>query len=117
MIPTPNRTAEAVIDCGTCRACCHQVVVLGDDESGYDAETISTPAGTIRLLRRHPDGSCIYLTAAGCSIYADRPACCRVFDCGAWFRGAPPKVRKALLRDGGQQEKRMWREGRRRANA
>lgn len=114
LVPTPHRGNEAVIDCGSCRACCHQIVALLDDETGYDDEQIPTPMGVLRLLKRKPDGSCVYLTTSGCSIYAARPACCRKFDCGAWYRVTPRKLRKDMLH-GDAQTKRLAKEGRRRA--
>lgn len=110
-----GRAPAVLVDCGSCRACCHQVVMLGDGETGYDSETIETPLGSLRLLRRQPDGACIYLTAAGCSIYENRPDCCRVFDCGDWYRHAPAATRKEMRRVGGAQDKRLLREGRYRA--
>ncbi len=112
--PRPVRGNEASVACGSCRACCHQIVILDDAEIGYDVETIATPSGPVRLLRRNPDGSCAYLVDGNCSIYEARPACCRVFDCGAWYRRTLPALRKASLAAGGQ-IKRMVKEGRRRA--
>lgn len=112
--PQPLRGGEVAITCGGCRACCHQVVILDDAETGFDVETIASPLGPIRLLRRNADGACVYLVKDTCSIYASRPACCRVFDCGAWFRRISKPIVDAMIREGGQ-TKRMVKEGRRRA--
>jgi len=113
--PTPLRVPEAKVDCGPCRACCYQAVILADGEEGYDVETIATPQGPARFLRRRPDGSCVYLTEEGCGIHPYRPACCRRFDCGGWYKTLPRAMRKYIARHGAQQDRRMLREGRRRA--
>lgn len=34
------------------------------------------------ILRRKPDGSCIFLQPEGCSIYPERPLVCRLFPLG-----------------------------------
>jgi Fe-S-cluster containining protein len=112
--PKPLTGNEAHIDCGACRACCHQIVVLDDRETGYDCDTHATPNGPVRLLKRQADGACIYLTDAGCSIYDARPAVCRLFDCGGWYKEAPRAAVKSMIREGGQY-KRMAKEGRKRA--
>lgn len=112
--PTPMRVPEARVDCGACRACCHQAVVLADEEVGYEVETIATAQGPFRFLQRRPDGSCVYLTPAGCGIHANRPAVCRRFDCGVWYPTVPRSMRKYIARHGDQQDRRMLREGRRR---
>lgn len=111
MIPTPVRGLEAHVNCGPCQACCHQAVILTDEETGYETETI----GTARFLKRRPDGACVYLSETGCSIHDLRPACCRAFDCGAWWAATPRASRKQIAREGDSHDKRMLREGRRRA--
>lgn len=102
------------VTCGGCRACCHQVVILDDAETGFDDETIPTPFGVARVLRQNPDSSCVYLVNGSCSIYESRPACCRVFHCGEWFRTVPKPMIAAMIAAGGQ-TKRMVKEGRRRS--
>lgn len=74
-------TPTVLVDCGSCRACCHQTVRLiegQDDPRDYDQAN--------GVLRQRPDGACIYLDdQTGCTIYERRPAMCRMFDCGAWY--------------------------------
>jgi len=105
---------DVYVDCGPCRACCYQVVLLLDDEDGYEVDTIPTVMGPARILKRRPDGACVYLTAAGCGIHTDRPACCRVFHCGRWYETLPRAQRKDIARHGGDASKRMLREGKKR---
>lgn len=76
------------IECGSCHACCHQLVALGPDDlarrPSWQTEG-ALPDGR-PLLKRRPDGSCVYLDPLiGCSIYANRPDICRVFHCGLWL--------------------------------
>jgi len=99
-----NRIAEAEargrrqgiqsdVPCNGCTACCHGPIVLhpslGDDPSHYATELIE---GFGLILRRNPDGSCIYLTKGGCSIWPNRPGVCRAFDCRAYARSAWAKL-------------------------
>lgn len=104
------------LDCGPCRACCHQRVLLGDEDdwSAYQHRD--------GFLAQRADGGCIYLDdRLGCTIYERRPALCRVFHCGEWYRrfteGMPRPERRRLERDGrgDPQYLRMLTEGRRRA--
>lgn len=116
--PKPVRGGEVAIACGGCRACCHQAVLLDPSETGYDEVVIPTLEGAARFLRRREDGSCIYLVEGNCSIYAARPACCRMFDCGAWYRwvkATRPKLLDDMRRSGDAQDRRLVKEGRRRA--
>jgi hypothetical protein len=114
-VPHPIRDYEAHVDCGSCRACCHQLVALAEGEYGYESEAIPTPAGVLQVLKQNPDGSCVYLTDAGCSIYENRPACCRVFDCGLWFATMPKAQLDYMKRDAKGHDRRMLKEGRKRA--
>lgn len=115
MIPVPSRVPAAQVDCGPCQACCHQWVILTDEEVGYEVESVPTPEGVMRFLKRKNDGSCIYLTPEGCGIHELRPACCRRFHCGKWYETLPRAARKEGARRGESHVKRMLREGRRRA--
>jgi Fe-S-cluster containining protein len=115
-VPHPVRGHEAHVDCGTCRACCHQTVVVSEGEYGYETDTIPTPFGVLEILKQKPDGSCIYLTEAGCGIYHNRPACCRVFDCGNWFATMPTGQLQYMRREAKSHEKRMLQEGKKRAS-
>jgi Fe-S-cluster containining protein len=65
--------------CGACQACCRVLEI--ESRAGHSTrldtgEDLAKPAGV----------PCRYLTASGCSIYAVRPAVCRVFACD-WLQG------------------------------
>lgn len=116
LLDAADRGAERKVDCGSCRACCHQVVVLVDeDPADYDCDP-AAPAG-LSVLRRHSDGACVYLGPDGCTIYDRRPAICKAFDCGLWFRTTDRAYRRHIKRVGDEQDRRLLDEGRRRALA
>jgi hypothetical protein len=109
--------ATRLVDCGSCHACCHQLVTLaaGEDPARYEVDTIAAPGGPIHLLRRTADGACIYLGAAGCTIWGRHPEICRHFDCGLWFKTTRRPQRQLIKRAGDDNDRRMLAEGRRRA--
>lgn len=53
-------------NCGTCTACCHGLAIEELDKPGFQ--------------------TCDHVCGAGCAIYAERPACCRDFQC-LWLQG------------------------------
>lgn len=69
-----------------------------DDVALYDAVPLPhhSPFGAFPawVLRRKPDGSCIYLQdGGGCAIHARRPAMCRAYSCVlhvAMMKSLPP---------------------------
>lgn len=70
----------ADVPCGACRACCVQDrIFLGptDDPKSYRWHIEDGYA----VLDRKPNGECIYLGDAGCSIHERAPSICRRFDC------------------------------------
>ena len=81
---------ESDVPCGTCSACCRsaQFVHIEPDETATLARvprSLLFPAP--HLPRGHlvmgydENGCCPMLGPAGCTIYADRPRACRVYDC------------------------------------
>ena len=44
------------------------------------------------LLPRRPDGACVHLGEHGCTVYKQRPAVCRTFDC-LWRDGLSRALR------------------------
>jgi hypothetical protein len=54
----------------------------GDDLGHLDTEP-DPERGGLRL-RKRPDGGCIHLGPDGCTVYENRPAACRGFDCRAF---------------------------------
>src|SRR5215472_1235339 len=105
---------EEVVDCGTCLACCHQTVVLKSDEGDG---LLWIDIGSMRVLRRRPDGSCVHLVDGRCSVRVNRPEACRVFHCGKWFLKASHRDVVELRRSADPEHRRMADEGRKRARA
>jgi len=59
--------------CGSCQECCYLLEIEPMDKGMNER--------------------CSAMAARGCSIYKERPNCCRVFNC-AWLLGAMPKSQK-----------------------
>lgn len=78
----------ADVPCNGCTACCRGPIVLqpahGDDPRQYVTE--HHPKWGLKLIE-HEDGTCGYLQAGKCTIYHNRPAVCRAFDCRTYARG------------------------------
>ena len=78
------------VPCGTCTACCgaSQFVHVNPDDHGALARippellfpAPGLPAGH-RVLGFDRRGRCPMLDESGCTIYEDRPAACRAYDC------------------------------------
>ena len=72
------------VACGGCSACCY-----------YDGNPVDKKCDRQRLahlltersldgevvLQRRSDGACVHLGERGCTVYEQRPAVCRTFDC------------------------------------
>lgn len=86
MYPDKHRIEGSDIDCASrihlCKArCCSYSVTLSPQDvlEGKLRWELYEP---YRLLKDDTTGYCRYLRAdAGCSVYHDRPATCRVYDC------------------------------------
>lgn len=70
------------MDCSLCIACCYGGAWImpahGDDPDDYDTDTI----GDLTRTKLDPNGLCMYADPeVGCTIYENRPAQCRAFDC------------------------------------
>ena len=106
-----RQTMTATLDCGTCHGCCHQWVMIqpDDDTSGLILDhSMPFPA-----LARRKDGACVHLDPLlGCTVYERRPAICRAFHCGLWFRGLPPDLIREIELAGDRHDKDMLRSGR-----
>jgi Fe-S-cluster containining protein len=79
---------EPVIACGGCTRCCWNKAVFlypdaGDNPLLYQTVEAYNPywGGPGFRLDHKADGSCVYLTEAGCGIHANRPAACRAYSC------------------------------------
>jgi hypothetical protein len=82
-----RRDTDMAVSCGSCQACCR---------AGYPIEMDD---GTV--LPPRADGTCPKMIDGACSIYDDRPAVCRNYDCRRYvFAGVAPNdlVGKSLSR-------------------
>lgn len=81
-----TRTA---VPCNGCTACCRgELVVLDpdvDDMNGYLVDAATIGGVDAKVLKRKPNGDCVYLGDGGCTIWNRAPAMCRVFDCRLFF--------------------------------
>ena len=85
--------ATLMINCNGCTLCCdHDIIILhpenGDDPSKYETIEIKHPLTGKPALAIKPseDGSCRYVVKGkGCTIYDERPAVCKEFDCGRLY--------------------------------
>ena len=96
------------VACNGCTACCRNNLIAllpddGDDVESYVREPMRASNGIIvgYHIPQKPDGSCHYLRAGACSIYARRPAVCRTFDCRKWFLSFEREQRRELFGNGG----------------
>jgi putative zinc- or iron-chelating protein len=72
-------------DCPNCwsvcqAVCCRVAVVPLADEEIAEGKYDTQVENGVTVLKRTADG-CTYLKGFKCSIYKDRPAACRAFDC------------------------------------
>ena len=75
---------DIVLPCESCTACCRgamRTVVIYPDENHDRWKTRLLPKPGWRMLSNQPNGDCVYITDAGCSIWDDRPRSCRHYDC------------------------------------
>ena len=89
-----RRKQPAAVPCNGCTACCkHDRVFLGpkDDPKAYRWHVEDVYA----VLDRNEDGSCVYLTPAGCGIHGSAPDICRRMDCRVLFMKTAPEMRAA----------------------
>ncbi|ENW4943614.1 YkgJ family cysteine cluster protein [Salmonella enterica] len=92
--PITTEVVTAHVPCNGCTSCCRSDAIslhpeLGDVVADYITEPHMVPqmaADGIVMLAHKPDGSCVYLTDAGCGIHGKAPALCREFDCRKWVR-------------------------------
>jgi Fe-S-cluster containining protein len=79
-------------DCHACRRCCHDKIIrvnpyevgrLARNRQMGTTEFLShytTANGT--TLKHTEEGACVFLTAEGCGVHADRPLVCRLYPLG-----------------------------------
>lgn len=80
-----DASAPVAVPCNGCTRCCRGDLIRllpGDDASQY--QTMPHPRAPGHLALAHgPDGNCVYLTDAGCSIHDRSPRMCQEMDCRA----------------------------------
>ena len=75
------------VACGACTACCYYVGIPVDpkrDRRRLPHLLTEQNADGELVLQRRADGACIHLGERGYTIYEQRPAVCRSFDCPAF---------------------------------
>ncbi|HWE49643.1 MAG TPA: YkgJ family cysteine cluster protein [Bryobacteraceae bacterium] len=95
------------VPCGRCTECCksNQGLFLhpekGDVVESYRFQrTADRDGNPVFLLATTPEGACVYLGPAGCTIYERRPVLCRSFDCRKHYLILPRQDRDNLVRLG-----------------
>ena len=97
-----RESGQASVPCGGCTACCRDPAMpidLAEDEVGRYAEAVQDETKRSWSLRKRADGSCVYLIDDRCSIYADRPSSCRMYDCRAHLLGMPLSENRKVVND------------------
>jgi hypothetical protein len=79
-----GRGGAGPVPCGACTACCHYPAVIVDEKRDRKRLarllTERSPDGEL-VLQRRSDGAGVHLGTQGCTVYEQRPAVCRTFDC------------------------------------
>jgi hypothetical protein len=96
------------VPCNGCIECCksNQGLFLhpeqGDDVESYRHRVVRDGAtgNPVFLLATEANGQCVYLGAAGCTIYDRRPLLCRSFDCREHYLILPRQDRDNLVKLG-----------------
>jgi Fe-S-cluster containining protein len=72
------------VPCAGCSACCYYAGIPVDKKRDRNRLphllTERGPDGEL-VLQRRSDGACVHLGERGCTVYEQRPAVCRTFDC------------------------------------
>lgn len=79
-----EKTSQKIVNCAGCTKCCEKGIAYVLPEERANLESIGVPLieiDGISFIKRKSDGSCSMLDKANkkCSIYKDRPMCCRAF--------------------------------------
>lgn len=89
-IQTLDSGSTSSVPCGSCTACCRSALFVHIEPD--EAATLASippellfpaprkPQG-YKILPFNQDGCCPMLGVTGCTIYANRPRTCRIFDC------------------------------------
>jgi Fe-S-cluster containining protein len=79
-----ERTAQKLVNCAGCTKCCEKGIAYVLPEEQSRLESMDVPLieiDGVSFIKRKNDGSCSMLDKENrrCSIYEDRPLCCRAF--------------------------------------
>ncbi len=92
------------VPCNGCTACCRNDLIVLHPELGDRAEDYETMVAPFPItgkpvlaLKHKPEGGCIYLGEAGCTIHDRAPAICREFDCRRFYLSMTRAERRRLL--------------------
>jgi len=93
-------SGDAKVACGSCNLCCKKaripILQSYDDANAYQTEFL----GGVLCLQHKPNGDCIYLGDAGCTIYDKRPAVCRKYSCVTHYKSLTKSQQKEAVRVG-----------------
>jgi hypothetical protein len=96
-----ERIQPASVPCGGCTLCCRsgELILVTEDDPDYPYETREIVAGdrTFQALQLKADGSCVYVTDAGCSIHGHAPLTCQVFSCAGLYASTTRAQRRATI--------------------
>lgn len=83
-----RRDSPFAYHCAACSHCCHHYAIkvnpyevwrlarrLGLSTTEFQDQHLADGP----ILRRRPDGACVFLGAAGCTVHPDRPLVCRLY--------------------------------------
>lgn len=104
---------SAHVECGSCSLCCWNaaIILVDGDEDWYEKEQCGTRTDDGRpvyMLKRKPNGACVYLDDAGkCTIHGRAPLICRQFSCVEAFQFYTAQERRQLVKDK-LIDKRVW---------
>jgi hypothetical protein len=93
-VVTEAQRRDAQVPCAGCTACCRANYVVDLTPAEATRLPHSVAADGTATLARHPNGTCVLLGEAGCTIHAERPASCRAYDCRlfALTEVTPPRL-------------------------
>lgn len=114
---------SASVPCNGCTACCRNEVLFLHPEMGdLAADYLTMPARNPITgkngvaLQQKPNGDCVYLGNAGCTIHGRAPAICKEFDCRRFFLGLGDRNQRRRLLKTGLITKEVFNAGRSRLN-
>lgn len=86
-----ENTSKRIVNCAGCTKCCEKGIAYVLPEERSKLESLEVPLieiDSITFIRRKGDGSCAMLDKVNkrCSIYKDRPFCCRAFPLDVFSR-------------------------------